>query len=189
MTKKLHGKEKLIKKFCNDNFEFDFEKNQAICPEGHRMDFKRKLITNRKTGNWTNMYQTKKCLNCEFKSECIGLKSRKRFRDAEINPLMRTIRLRFNTKEGLEKYNKRFHKGEIAQTHILHNLGYREFKTRLKQNCENELNLVCLAYNLKKIYIKLKKKGNNIKLLMKNSINAIDLNSLFHFYIKNVFLM
>src|SRR3990167_1985662 len=35
---------------------------------------------------------------------------------------MRRIRLRFKTKIGLEKYNKRFHKGEVAQAHIFHNL-------------------------------------------------------------------
>ncbi len=31
-------------------------------------------------------------------------------------------------KKGLEKYNKRFHKGEIVQGHIFHNLGYRELR-------------------------------------------------------------
>jgi len=46
---------------------------------------------------------------------------------------MRKIRLRFKTKIGLKKYNKRFHKGEVAQGHIFHNLGYREFKMRSKE--------------------------------------------------------
>ena len=80
---------------------------------------------------------------------------------------MRKIRLRFKTKIGLKKYNKRFHKGEVAQAHIFHNLGYREFKMRSKKSCESEVNLFSAAYNLKKIHNKLKKLsgslGNNIK--------------------------
>ena len=168
MTKRLHGKEKQIKKYCNDNFKLDFKKNQAICPQGHRMDFKFKRIKKKQTNNWTNVYQTNKCLNCKFKIECIGLKTKKRFRDAEINPLMRKIRIRFDTREGLEKYNKRFHKGEVAQAHIFHNLGYREFQTRMKKSCENEVNLFSIAYNLKKIHNKLKKCKNNFVNQLKN---------------------
>ena len=174
MTKKLHGKEKYIKKFCNDNFKFDFSRNQAICPKGHVMDFKFKRIKNKKSNNWTNVYQTSKCLKCKLKSECIGLNSNRKLRDAEINPLMRKIRLRFNTKEGVEKYNKRFHKGEIAQAHILYNLGYREFRTRMKKSCENEVNLFSIAYNLKKIHIKLIKSGGGIKKGIEVLDNFID---------------
>ena len=150
-TKELHGKVKDIHKFNNDNFKFDFEKNQAICPEGHRMDFVRKEITKRKSGNWTNIYKTKKCKECKFQKQCVFDKSSP-YRKTRINPLMRRIRLRFKTKEGREKYNKRFHKGEIAQAHILHNLGYREFRCRSLRSCENEVNLFSSAYNLKKIH-------------------------------------
>jgi hypothetical protein len=67
---------------------------------------------------------------------------------------MREIRLRFKIKEGIEKYNKRFHKGEVAQAHIEHNLGYREFKCRGIESCENEEDLFSTAYNIIKIYKK-----------------------------------
>jgi transposase len=164
-TKELHGKAKEIHKFHNDNFKFDFEKNQAICPEGHRMDFIRREITKRKSGNWTNIYKTKKCKNCKFQKECVFDKSSP-YRKARINPLMRRIRLRFKTKEGIEKYNKRFHKGEIAQAHILHNLGYREFKCRSIKSCGNEVNLFSTAYNLKKIQIKLRGNKNIEKIFL-----------------------
>lgn len=150
-TKELHGKAKEIDRFHNDNFRFDFKRNQAICPEGHRMDFLRREITKRKSGNWTNIYKTKKCKDCKFQRQCVFDKSSP-YRKARINPLMRKIRLRFKTKKGIEKYNKRFHKGEIAQAHILHNLGYREFKCRSIKSCENEVNLFSSAYNLKKIH-------------------------------------
>ena len=159
-TKELHGKTYEITKFNSDNFQLDFEKNQAICPAGHRMDFARKEI-DKKTKSWTNIYKTKECKNCEFRKECI-LNKGAAYRYVAINPLMRKIRLRFKTKEGIEKYNKRFHKGEIAQAHIEHNLGYREFKCRGNKVCENEVNLFSTVYNLIKIYKKWKENGRRL---------------------------
>ena len=173
-TKELHGKAKDISKFHNDNFKLDFKKNQAICPAGHRMDFVRKTIKNQKTGNWTNVYKTDKCKSCKFRAKCIKAKNRRPYREAEINPLMRKIRLRFKTKRGLEKYNKRFHKGEVAQAHIFHNLGYREFKMRGKEPCENEVNLFSTAYNLKKIHNKLKKTGGMLEKFIKKICFGLD---------------
>lgn len=166
-TKELHGKAKNISKFNNDSFELDIKKNQAICPAGHRMNFIRRQIKSKKSGNWTNVYKTDKCGNCKLRKECIKGKSQKKFREAEINPLMRKIRLRFKTKEGLEKYNKRFHKGEVPQAHIFHNLSYREFKCREKKPCENEKDLFSSAYNLKKIHNKLRDIGKNLEKSLK----------------------
>jgi transposase len=166
-TKELHGKAKEISKFDFDNFELDFEKNQAICPAGHRMNFIRKEI-DKKKGRWTNVYRTDECYNCEFKNECCEKRKKFACREANINPLMRTIRLRLKTKEGREKYNKRFHKGEVPQAHIEYNLGYREFKCRGINPCENEVNLFSAAYNLMKIYNKLKEKGGNLEAMHKN---------------------
>lgn len=159
-TKELHGKSYRISRYDNDNFKLDFEKNQVLCPKGHVMEFVFRRTKNKKSGNWTNVYQTDRCYDCKFQMECLGQKTNRRKRDAEINPLQRKIRLRFKTKEGLEKYNKRFHKGEVAQAHIEHNLGYREFKCRGMKSCENEVNLFSIAYNLKKIHNKLGKISN-----------------------------
>lgn len=159
-TKELHGKSKKISKFDNDKFELDFEKNQAICPEGHRMNFVRKETN--KNGNWTNIYRTDKCKDCKFLKECTEKSRGSKFRITKINPLIREIRLRFKTKEGIKKYNKRFHKGEVAQAHIEHNLGYREFKCRSSEKCENEMNLFSTAYNMIKIYRKWKENRGNL---------------------------
>lgn len=175
-TKELHGKAKEIPKFHNDNFKLDFKKNQAICPEGHRMKYVRRDVKRKHTGSWTNVYRTHKCKSCKFKIECAGIKNS--YREAKINPLIRKIRLRFKTKKGVEKYNKRFHKGEVAQGHIFHNLGYREFKMRSKESCENEVNLFSAAYNLKKIHNKLKRSGGNLSGVVKKIFYWLD----FDFY-------
>mgnify|MGYP006299513663 FL=1 len=157
-TKELHGKDKKIGKFDYDNFKLDFKKNQVKCPKRHKLKFVRR-DEGKDNGNWTNVYRGEKCKNCKFREECIGQKVKRPYKEVRINPLMRKIRLRFKTKKGLKKYNKRFHKGEVAQAHIEHNLGYREFKMRGIDPCENELNLVSTAYNLIKIKKYLEKKG------------------------------
>ena len=161
-TQELHGKVNEIPKFHNDNFQLDFKKNQAICPAGHRMDYVRKE-DNKKNGNWTNVYRGTKCKICKLRKECVSAKKEYLYKKVKINPFMRKIRLRFKTKKGVKKYNKRFHKGEVAQGHIFHNLGYREFKMRSKKSCESEVNLFSTAYNLKKIHNKLKKAGRSLR--------------------------
>jgi transposase len=157
-TKELHGKAKEISRFSADNFKLDFKKNQAICPAGHILKFAR-VDTKKKSASWGNVYRADKCKTCKFRGECIGCKTNRQYKEVNINPLMRKIRLRFKTKRGLEKYNKRFHKGEVAQAHIEHNLGFREFKMRSMNSCESELNLVSAAYNLVKIKKYLERKG------------------------------
>jgi transposase len=164
VTKELHGKAYKIDDFDNDKFELDFKKNQAICPIGHIMKFVKKEVRNKKINNWTNIYRCDKCLTCEFKTNCVPKKSK--FRDVKINPLQREIRLRFKDEKYLKEYNKRFHKGEIAQAYILHSLGYRDFQTRGLKNCEGELNLVSTAYNLRRITNFINKKGIDIAIAM-----------------------
>lgn len=129
------------------------------------MDFMRK-DKKKTTGSWTNVYNTKKCKQCEHKKE--GIKSKKYvYRYIKINPEMKKIRLRMKTKEGIEKYNKRFHKGEISQAHILHNLEYRQFKCRGIISCENEKDLFSAMYNMRKIYSKWKDGGRNLRVSIK----------------------
>jgi len=178
-TQELHGKAKDIHKFDVDNFELDFAKNYAICPARKIMKFHRQKRINRNRSNrWTNVYRCRDCPSCQYNKQCITAGSGKRFKFIEINPFMRRIRLRFKTKEGVLKYNQRFHKGEIAQAHIEHNLGYREFKMRSKKSCENEVNLFSTAYNLKKIYNKLRKEIRGIGETLKKIFFWLD----FDFY-------
>src|SRR3989344_2981884 len=165
-TKELHGKAKEISKFSYDNFKLDFKKNQAMCPAGSKLKFARRY-EDKRNSSWTNVYRGDKCNKSKHREECIGKKNKHLYKEIKINPLMRKIRLRFKTKKGLEKYNKRFHKGEVAQGHILHNLGYREFKMRSKESCENEVNLFSTAYNLKKIQNRLGKIGRSLSSLSK----------------------
>ena len=172
-TKELHGKSKEIPKFSYDNFKLDFKKNQAICPAGNKLKFARRY-EDKRNGSWANVYRGDKCKNCKFREECIGNKKKHLYKEIKINPLMRKIRLRFKTKKGLEKYNKRFHKGEVAQGHIFHNLGYREFKCRGEKSCENEVNLFSTAYNLKKIHNKLKKDARNLGEVIKKIFLWLD---------------
>ena len=136
------------------------------------MKYVRRDVKRKHTGSWTNVYRTHKCKSCKFKVDCVGIKNS--YREAKINPLIRKIRLRFKTKKGVEKYNKRFHKGEIAQAHIFHNLGYREFKMRSKKSCESEVNLFSTAYNLKKIHNKIKKVGRNLGETIKKICFGLD---------------
>ena len=159
-AKEIHGRENKITKFNNDYFKLDFEKNQAICPQGHIMKFCRVQRNRKNVKNWVNIYKTDQCKNCPSRMQCVP-KGNAVYREARINPSMRKIRLRFKEEEGMKKYNPRFHKGEVAQAHILYNLGYREFRCRGIESCENEVNFFSTAYNLIKIYKRWKENKEN----------------------------
>ena len=87
--------------------------------------------------------------------------------------IMKMIKI-IKRKWSIEIYNKRFHKGEVAQAHIFHNLGYREFKMRTKKSCESEVNLFSAAYNLKKIHNKLKKVSGRVEKNIKKICFGLD---------------
>lgn len=160
VSRKLHGKKDTLDKFHVENFELDFDKNQVICPEGEILLFQRKQYIKRLGINrWVNTYKGSNCQECKSKKECLK-KSKSKNKIVEINPHLRKMRLKFNTEKGMKTYNKRFHKGEIVQAHIFQNLGYRSFVTRGIDSNNIELDLVLIAYNMKKIGLKLL---NNLK--------------------------
>ncbi|MBU4149713.1 MAG: IS1182 family transposase [Candidatus Omnitrophica bacterium] len=174
-TQELHGKIKEIPKFHIDNFEMDFANNRVICPAGKSMAFHRRKVINRnKTNRWVDVYRCGDCQSCECNKQCITPGADKKFKFVGINPFMRRIRLRFKNKEGAQKYSKRFHKGEVAQGHIFHNLGYREFKMRSRKSCESEVDMFSTAYNLKKIHNKLKKVGGSLGDITKKIFFGLD---------------
>ncbi len=59
---------------------------------------------------------------------------------------------KLETPHGKELYRKRKHTVEPVFGIIKHCLGFRQFLTRGKENVSNEWNLVCSAYNMKRMF-------------------------------------
>jgi transposase len=175
-TNVLRGKEHKIDEFGVDNFKLDFEKNQVVCPKGQILEFFKKVKIKKKSCTWYNKYKASKCKDCLFQKKCLKTyNGRNKF--VNINPDLRRMRLKFETEEGKAIYNKRFHKGEVVQAHIIHNLGFTQFMRRNVENCKRDFDIVISAYNLKKIHnkilTKIVKKGNKTNKKIKNNFCGV----------------
>lgn len=154
-------KGKPIPMFHVDNFELDFKGNQVICPKGQILFYKKKRMLKRKKSYVpTNVYECKTCEKCDYRTECIKGKDKNKL--VEINPLIRRFSMQFLHEKVQKVYKKRFHKGEVAQAHILHNLKFREFRLRSVKSVQTEFDLAAIAYNLRKIKNKGGLRGNPI---------------------------
>ena len=59
---------------------------------------------------------------------------------------------KLQSKQGSDLYRKRKHTVEPVFGIIKHCMGFRQFLMRGKEKVSNEWNLVCAAYNLKRIF-------------------------------------
>lgn len=79
-----------------------------------------------------------------------------RFKDAQPLPKNPTsierMKHRLQTKEGKEIYSKRKSTVEPVFGIIKHVIGFRQFMLRGFENAKGEWNLICLAYNLKRLH-------------------------------------
>lgn len=146
-------KGKGVSRFHVENFELDFEKNQVVCPEGKELSFIKERT--RKCKGYevkVNLYKCNKCQECGSRANCI--KGNKQNKYVEICPESRRFSLNFSKDKVQKVYKRRFHKGEVAQAHILHNLNIRSFVTKSIDTVQGEFNLMAIAYNIVKIHKK-----------------------------------
>ena len=59
---------------------------------------------------------------------------------------------RLLSKEGRQTYKKRLYTVEPPFGHLKHNLGYRAFLLRTLERVRAEFKLMCIGYNLRKIW-------------------------------------
>jgi len=120
----------------HDNYEFDSKTNELIS-DGKRYDY-RGFYT-RKCGRKIKTFYSKKLK----KKKDVPFHFQERLRMKE----------KMNTKEAREIYEVRKTTVEPVFGHIKQNLGVREFLTRGLKLVKSEFNIVCIAHNLKKIWL------------------------------------
>ena len=67
-------------------------------------------------------------------------------------PLLRRMREKLLSKEGALKYFKRQYTIEPLFGHLKYNLGYRSFLLRGVEKARAEFQLMCIGWNLKKMF-------------------------------------
>ena len=146
------GTEEQVDPYHQDRFTYVKERDEYICPEGHRL--RRSKVRRQDTSyrTWRQViYQAEACPTCPSKTRC----TRQRYRTIARNDrkaLRERIRERLHTQEGRQKYLKRLTTVEPVFGHLKHNLGYRQFLLRGLEKVTGEFRLMCIGYNLKRMH-------------------------------------
>ena len=154
------GGPKKAEGYNHEDFVYDREQDQYICPKGEKMKHTRdqKHISGREYQVYGNY---RACSKCENKGECTSNEQREVLRQ-RCQDILDEVDERTRKNKGL--YRKRQELVEHVFGTIKAVWGYRQFLCRTKEKVAAETALTCLAYNMRRafnIYT-----GNGLKLAM-----------------------
>jgi transposase len=145
-------------RFEIDNFEYDEENDEFICPQNQKLKFLYEGYEEKRKRKY-RLYKGTECQKCEFSKNCTKRKDGIRhLKIAEFSKERKQLADKMKTEEAKKIYGQRKQVVEPVIGNYKENLGFREFLTRGLKSVRNEFNLVCTAINLRKIWIYSNKK-------------------------------
>ncbi|WP_342480525.1 IS1182 family transposase [Paenibacillus sp. FSL L8-0340] len=151
LIKPQKGKQnKVASGFDKDNFEYDAINDKYICPLGYELPFK---WNGKQDGKEYRRYTCQAFDICGQKDICTSAKGGRsvtRLKDEEV-----IEQIAKNTRSHSNTYKQRAAIVEHPFGTIKRHLGYTYFLTRGLASVSTETNLICLAYNIKRM-IKIK---------------------------------
>ena len=149
---------KVASGFDKENFEYDAINNQYICPLGYELPFK---WNGKQNGKEYRRYTCEDSDICGQRKACTSAKEGRavtRLKNEEV-----IEQIAENTRNQSDIYKQRAAIVEHPFGTMKRHLGYTYFLTRGLASVSTETNLICLAYNLKRI-IKIKGVNELIRL-------------------------
>lgn len=135
------------------NFSYDKFNDSYTCPNQETLEFYR-TSENKKRGQHFKNYRTDACKQCPFQKECCPKKIVRRVIIRETRQDFRDeMKLRLNSAEGQQVYQKRLHPIEALFAQLKYNLGYTQFLLRGLDKVKAEFTLMCLTHNLRKMIV------------------------------------
>jgi len=140
-------------RFHRGNFRFDREKNEYICPIGEKLIcYKIKEIGKKDKKYRIYHYRTKVCKRCKYKWRCCGKGAYRYIKRDEREDIIEEVREFLSKEEGWEEYKKRMCATEPIFGILKRFLGHNYFLLRGLKKVEGEFNLMCLAWNIRKLH-------------------------------------
>ena len=141
-----------IPEFDKRNFIFNEEQGSYVCPAGQQLHHRK---TFEKNGVIYNIYESANCQKCEFKSKCTKSRQRQIIVSA-ADPVKAKMRKKLNSDDGKNHYFKRMYTVEPVFGYLKKVLRFACFQLRGGPKVKGEFSLMCIAYNIRKIYLSLK---------------------------------
>lgn len=140
--------------FRAENFAYDPEKDEFICPAEKRLSFQytsryttdNDYLTNRR------IYECSDCAACPLKPQCTQAKGNRKIRISfQLLEYRRQARANLCSKEGQRLRAVRSVEVETVYGHVKHNMDFRRFHLRGQEKVNTEWGLVSIAHNMTKL--------------------------------------
>jgi len=131
-------------------FVYDKEKDKYLCPEGKEMKL---YSNNQRNGVKFKTYKGEDCRDCIKRQECLSNPNSKarQILIYENDNFKEKMKEKLLSKEGHKKMRKRMSTVEPVFAHLKSILGFTRFTLKGLEKVKDEFNLLCLAYNIKKL--------------------------------------
>ncbi len=134
--------------FDRENFVYDESQNEYICPEGHRLKYKRFVKGH-------NAYEyiiasKKNCISCKF-GECTKSKQGRCVQRSVNEELKEKLEKVYDSPECQEIYERRKERTELPFGHLKRNLGADYFLLRGLKGVNAEMSLLCTSFNIRRM--------------------------------------
>jgi hypothetical protein len=140
--------------FRAENFGYDKEKDEFICPANQRLHFAyaSRYTTNNGYVTDRRNYECDLCHDCPLKSQCTKAKGNRKIRISfRLLEYRRQARHNLTTEEGQRLRSARSTEVETVFGIVKHNMGFRRFHLRGLDKVITEWGLVSIAHNMKKL--------------------------------------
>ena len=149
-------KEKRQALFWSKCFLHDESEDVLICPAGRKLFFKR--ISRHQSGTY-KVYAAKGCGSCSFYKQCAGGKCGRTIQRSIVEGMRSKLRASLRSCEGRRLYALRKQTVEPVFGQMKRNMGFDRLLLSGLQGAKAEIALICLAHNLKKCGLRVKKAG------------------------------
>jgi transposase len=143
--------------FRAENFAYDAENDQFICPANKRLLYKSSsrytTVNGYKTRRWN--YECPDCQDCLLKSQCSRALGNRNIRISfPLLEYRRQARENLTSAEGVRLRAARSTEVETVFGHLKHNMGFRRFHLRGLEKVKIELGILSIAHNMQKMAAK-----------------------------------
>lgn len=143
--------------FRAENFGYDAEKDQFICPGEKRLHFKD--TSRHKTDNGYESerrnYECQDCEGCPLKPQCSQTKGNRKIRiSLRLLEYRRRAKENLTSEKGQRLRSARSTEVETVFGHLKHNMGFRRFHLRGLEKVKTEWGILSIAHNMQKMVAK-----------------------------------
>lgn len=140
--------------FRAENFGYDPQQDQFICPAGKRLHFVNTTPHATDNGFKTDRrnYECQDCQDCPLRSQCTQAKGNRKIRISfRLLEYRRQARQNLTSEEGQRLRKARSTEVETVFGQVKHNMGFRRFHLRGLAKVKTEWGLVSIAHNMQKL--------------------------------------